>query len=148
MDPLYGQKTTHAKLADKSENWILVDATDQVLGRLASKVAMRLQGKHSPLFTPGVTVGDAVAIVNLSKIIITGKKAEQRQFRWYTGFPGGLKSRTLGTQMNLSPEQAFMLTLKGMLPKNSYGRKLMRRIRLFAGADHNVKAQNPKTVNL
>lgn len=148
MDPLYGQRTTYPKAGEIPARWIVIDANEQILGRLASKIAARLQGKSSPLYQPGVTVGESIIVINADKVAVTGKKTEQKEYKWHTGFAGGLKKRTMKTQMELAPEKAFAITVKGMLPKNRYGRKLMKRLRIFSGAEHNMQSQNPQVTQL
>lgn len=122
----------------------MFDASNQILGRLATQVAQTLLGKNKPNFTPGALVGDSVVIINAASVQMTGRKAEQREIKWHSGYMGGLKSRTVAKQMELAPEKVIEKAVKGMLPKTKYGNALMRRLRVFPGADHNLQGQQPK----
>ena len=146
MDPLYGQRSSYPKQNDIDSNWIVVDAKDQILGRLATKVAHHLMGKHLPNFQPGVMVGDQVIILNSTSIKVTGNKMEDKEYRWHTGYFGGLKTRTMQEQYDKEPNRIILNAVKGMLPKNSYGRKLLTRVRVFADDQHGMEAQKPKVV--
>ena len=127
-------------------NWLLVDANGQNLGRLATKIAYYLLGKHKPTFTPGVDMGDVVVIVNASKLRFSQKRLETKKYYWHTGYPGGIKSIGLKEQMEKYPERVIQHAVWGMLPHNKLGRKLMKRIKIYSGNEHPHVAQNPKPV--
>ena len=148
MDPLYAQKTTHPSSNVSKPNWVLIDAKDQILGRVCTEVVTRLQGKHLPNYRPGVLMGDSVVIVNAEHVKITGKKLDQKNYYRHTGYLGGIKSRTIREQMNLAPEKVFMNTLKGMLPKTKLGNKLLTRVRIFSDEKHSLEAQNPQKLEI
>ena len=136
-------KTYMAKPEDVERKWYVVDATDLVLGRLASQVAAVLRGKNKPTFTPNVDTGDHVIIVNCAKVRLTGKKLEQKMYRYHTGYIGGLKETQYKKLMAEKPEFAVYNAVKGMLPKNSLGRKMIKKLRVYAGPEHNQHAQQP-----
>lgn len=136
-------KTYMAKPEDVERKWYVVDATDLVLGRLASQVAAVLRGKNKPTFTPNVDTGDHVIIVNCAKVRLTGKKLEQKMYRYHTGYVGGLKETQYKKLMAEKPEFAVYNAVKGMLPKNSLGRKMIKKLRVYAGPEHNQQAQQP-----
>ena len=136
-------KTYMAKPEDVERKWYVVDATDLVLGRLASQVAAVLRGKNKPTFTPNVDTGDHVIIVNCAKVRLTGKKLEQKMYRYHTGYIGGLKETQYKKLMAEKPEFAVYNAAKGMLPKNSLGRKMIKKLRVYAGPEHNQQAQQP-----
>lgn len=136
-------KTYMAKPEDVERKWYVVDATDLVLGRLASQVAAVLRGKNKPTFTPNVDTGDHVIIVNCTKVRLTGKKLEQKMYRYHTGYIGGLKETQYKKLMAEKPEFAVYNAVKGMLPKNSLGRKMIKKLRVYAGPEHNQQAQQP-----
>ena len=134
--------------ANKSEKWYLVDATDMPLGRLASQVATILRGKNKPEFTPNVDAGDHVIVINTDKVVLTGKKAEQKYYRWYTGYAGGLKEVQYGTLLNTKSDFAVYTAVKGMLPKTRLGRKMLKHLRVYKDANHEHEAQKPELINL
>lgn len=136
-------KTYMAKPEDVERKWYVVDATDLVLGRLASQIAAVLRGKNKPTFTPNVDTGDHVIIVNCAKVRLTGKKLEQKMYRYHTGYIGGLKETQYKKLMAEKPEFAVYNAVKGMLPKNSLGRKMIKKLRVYAGPEHNQQAQQP-----
>ncbi len=136
-------KTYMAKPEDVERKWYVVDATDLVLGRLASQVAAVLRGKNKPTFTPNVDTGDHVIIVNCAKVRLTGKKLEQKMYRYHTGYVGGLKETQYKKLMAEKPEFAVYNAVKGMLPKNTLGRKMIKKLRVYAGPEHNQQAQMP-----
>ena len=136
-------KTYMAKPEDIEKKWYVVDATDLVLGRLASKVASVLKGKNKPTYTPNVDTGDYVIVVNCSKVVLTGNKLEDKYHTYYTGYVGGLKQIQYKKLMEEKPEEAVRLAVKGMLPKNSLGRKMLTKLRCYAGAEHEQVAQKP-----
>ena len=137
-------KTYMAKAEEVQRKWYVVDATDLVLGRLASNVANILRGKNKPTYTPSVDTGDFVIIVNCDKVRLTGKKLEKKFHTYHTGYVGGLKQIQYKKLMEEKPEKAVLLAVKGMLPKNSMGRNQLKRLRVFAGAEHPHIAQKPE----
>lgn len=139
-------KTYMAKAEDVVRKWYVVDATDMILGRLASNVANVLRGKTKPTYTPNVDTGDFVIVVNCDKVRLTGKKLEKKFHTYHTGYVGGLKQIQYKKLMEENPDKAVLLAVKGMLPKNSQGRAQLRRLRVFTGAEHNHEAQKPETL--
>ena len=139
-------KTYMAKAEEVQRKWYVVDATDMLLGRLASNVANVLRGKNKPTYTPNVDTGDFVIIVNCDKVRLTGKKLEKKFYTYHTGYVGGLKQIQYKKLMEEKPDKAVMLAVKGMLPKNSMGRKQLKRLRVFVGAEHTHEAQKPETL--
>jgi large subunit ribosomal protein L13 len=136
--------TYMAKPHEISRKWYIIDATDKVLGRLASDVAKILRGKHKPIFTPHVDTGDHVVIINADKIKLTGKKLEQKQYRYHSGYPGGLKEVSYQTLMAKQPEKAITMAVKGMIPHNRLGREMMKKLRVYRGTKHPHQAQQPE----
>ena len=147
MDTL-SYKTVSANKATVSKEWLHVDAEGQTLGRLSSVVAKLLRGKHKPNFTPHVDCGDNVIITNAAKINLTGKKWTDKTYIRHTGYPGGQRSLTAQELYEKNPERLIEKAVKGMLPKNKLGAALFRNLKVYAGAEHNQEAQQPKTVNL
>ncbi|HEY3085160.1 MAG TPA: 50S ribosomal protein L13 [Candidatus Dormibacteraeota bacterium] len=140
------QKTWTAKAADLKSDWYVVDATDQVLGRLASSVAAILRGKHKPTFTPHLNSGDHVVVINAAKVKVTGSKLQTKEYTRYTGYPGGLRKRTLQRAQELDPTFPVTTAVRGMLQRNTLGADMLKRLRVYAGADHGHQAQKPKAV--
>ena len=136
-------KTFMAKPGEVERKWYVVDATDLVLGRLASNVAAVLRGKNKPIFTPNVDTGDFVIVINADKVRLTGKKLEQKYYRYHTGYIGGLKEIQYKDMMEKKPVLAVELAVKGMLPKNSLGRKMFKKLKVYAGNEHPHAAQQP-----
>lgn len=136
-------KTYMAKPAEVERKWYVVDATDMVLGRLASQVAMVLRGKNKPTFTPNVDTGDYVIIINADKVHLTGKKLEKKYYRYHTGYIGGLKEVQYKKLMAEKPEFVVYKAVKGMLPKNAIGRTMIKKLHVYAGNEHNHQAQQP-----
>ena len=132
-----------AKPAEVERKWYVVDATDMVLGRLASQVAMVLRGKNKPTFTPNVDTGDYVIIINADKVRLTGKKLEKKYYRYHTGYIGGLKEVQYKKLMAEKPEFVVFKAVKGMLPKNAIGRTMIKKLHVYAGNEHNHQAQQP-----
>ena len=128
------------------QDWYLVDATDKVLGRLATEIATRLRGKHKPEYTPHVDTGDHIVIVNAAKIRVTGDKINQKKYYRHSGYPGGIKETVLSDELENNPERVIERAVKGMLPKNSLGRAMFRKLRVYAGPDHAHHAQQPKAL--
>ncbi|MEE4364372.1 MAG: 50S ribosomal protein L13 [Desulfotignum sp.] len=140
--------TYSAKRTDNKENWCVIDATDQILGRLASQVAYRIRGKHNPLFTPHVDTGDWVVVINADKIRLTGNKLADKTYYRHSGYVGSLKSRTAGELLEKNPEQVLKKAVQGMLPKNRLGRKLNKKLFVYAGDQHPHAAQKPEPVQI
>ncbi len=147
MDTL-SYKTVSANKDTVSKEWVLIDATDQVLGRLASKAAMILRGKHKASFTPHVDCGDNVIIINAEKVKLTGNKLTQREYVRHTGYPGGQRTETVESLLRRKPEAVIEKAIKGMLPKNRLGSELFRNLHVFAGDSHPHEAQKPKKIDL
>ena len=141
-------KSYIAKADDIQRKWYVVDATDKVLGRLASEVAAILRGKNKPIFSTNVDTGDYVIIINADKVRVTGNKAEQKQYRHHTGYPGGLRSISYAELMEKKPERAVELAVKGMLPHNRLGRAMYKKLKVYAGPDHNQEAQQPEVLDI
>jgi large subunit ribosomal protein L13 len=142
------QKTYYPKPDEISREWVVVDADGQNLGRLASRIARILLGKDKPQFTPGVDVGDFVIVINAEKIAVTGRRLDQKMYYRHSGYPGGLKKINLRDQLAKHPDRVIRSAVWGMIPHNRYGRKLMRKIRIYAGPDHPHSAQQPKTITI
>lgn len=128
--------------------WYVIDAADQRLGRLASEIAMILRGKNKPEYTPHMDTGDFVVVVNADKVVVTGKKPSQKLYRRHSGRPGGMKTETFTQLQNRIPERIVEQAVKGMLPKNSLGRQLFTKLKVYAGAEHPHQAQQPKELKL
>ena len=137
-------KTYVATAATVDRKWLLIDAEGKTLGRLATEVARLLRGKHKPTYTPFIDTGDYVVVINASKMILTGKKLDQKFYRYHTGYPGGLKETSYKNLMAKNPEKALELAVKGMLPKNSLGRQMFKKLHVYAGAEHEQIAQKPE----
>ena len=140
--------TTLAKPAEISRTWYILDAEGQSLGRVAAKAAHILRGKHKPTYTPNVDCGDHVIIINCDKAVLTGKKLEQKYFRWHTGWIGGLKEISYKDLMEKQADRAMKIAVEGMLPNNTLGRKAATRLRTYIGAEHNNAAQKPEKYEL
>ena len=141
-------KTVSVNKATAKKEWVVVDATDMVLGRMASKVAKLLRGKYKPSFTPHVDCGDNVIIINADKVKLTGKKWTDRVYLSYTGYPGGQRDITPARLMQKSPEKLIKKVVKGMLPKNILAASLLNNLYVYAGSEHPHEAQQPKTIDL
>jgi len=140
--------TFSAKAETVQRDWFVVDATNLVLGRLASEVARRLKGKHKPVYTPHVDTGDFMVIVNVDKIRVTGNKAKNKMYYRHTGYPGGIKEISFDKLQAQNPVRLFELAVKGMLPKNSLGRDMFRKLKAYAGGEHPHTAQQPQELTL
>lgn len=141
-------KTYSAKPDDISRKWWVIDAEDVILGRLSAKVAMLLRGKHKPMFTPHMDCGDHVVIVNADKIKLKGKKRTDKTYYWHTGYPGGIKSRTAETILSGEhPERVMQAAVRRMMPKGPLGRQQLKKLRVYAGAEHPHEAQQPETLD-
>lgn len=136
-------KSFMAKVNEVERKWFVIDATDVVLGRLASQVATILRGKNKPTYTPNVDTGDFVVVINCDKVRLTGKKLEQKYYRYHTGFIGGLKEVQYKKLMKENPEFAVEKAVKGMLPKNTLGRQMLSKLKVYSGSEHNHQAQQP-----
>ena len=136
--------TYSAKQNDIDKKWLIVDAEGMVLGRLASVVAARLRGKHNPLFTPHVDCGDFVVVVNADKIVLTGRKHQQKMYYSYSGYIGGLKEITAGKLIEKRPEDLIRFAVKGMLPKNALGSAMFKKLKVYGGSTHPHEAQQPQ----
>lgn len=141
-------KTFSPTPKDIDREWFVVDAQEKVLGRLASQLAHRLRGKHKPEFAPHMDNGDFIVVVNCEKIKVTGTKMADKKYYRYSGYVGGLKTTTLENVLAAKPSLALMQAVKGMLPKNRLGRAMLKKLKVYAGAEHPHAAQNPKPLNL
>jgi large subunit ribosomal protein L13 len=139
-------KTYYPKAGEITQEWFVADANGQNLGRFASKVARVLLGKHKPDFTPGVDTGDYVVVVNCERVVVTGKKLDDKKYYHHTGYPGGLKEITLRDQLEKHPDRVITKAVWGMLPHNKFGRKLIKKLKVYAGPDHPHVAQSPKSL--
>ena len=141
-------KTYYAKPGEVEREWLLVDATDQVLGRLSSEVAQILKGKHKPQYTPHVDTGDFVIVINADKIVLTGNKMEDKKAYRHSGYPGGLKEVPISRMMERDPAKVLEKAIKGMLPKNTLGRQMGKKLKVYAGSEHPHEAQDPRPYTL
>lgn len=141
-------KTYSAKPESVKRDWLIIDAENQTLGRLATEVARRLRGKHKPEFTPHVDAGDYVVVVNADKVQVTGNKAKDKTYYRHTGYPGGLKSMSFEKLQNYKPESIIELAVKGMLPKNPLGSAMYKKMKVYAGSEHPHAAQQPQEIKL
>lgn len=143
-------KTYNAKPGEVERKWVIIDAEGLVVGRLASIIAMRLRGKHKPNFTPNVDTGDHVVVVNAEKVVFTGNKRTDKKFYWHTGYPGGIKERTMEQLLDgRFPERVLTKAVERMMPKESpLARGQMTKLHVFAGPDHKHEAQNPETLDV
>ena len=140
-------RTFSPKQSDITRAWLEVDATGMTLGRLSTEVASRLRGKHKPIFSPHVDTGDHVIIVNAEKIALDGKKAAEKLFQRHSGFPGGLKTRTYGQLLEKTPDELIRISVRGMLPKNTLGRQMLLKLKVYAGPEHPHQAQSPVKID-
>jgi large subunit ribosomal protein L13 len=141
-------KTFIAKKEGTSRDWYLIDARDKVLGRVAVEIARRLRGKHKPEFTPHTDTGDFIVVINAEKIALTGKKLDDKVYYHHSGYPGGIKSITAGKQLKKKPEEVLRIAVKGMLPKNSLGKLMLKKLKIYAGTDHPHEAQAPRPLDV
>lgn len=141
-------KTFSAKPETVSQDWYVVDATDKVLGRVATEIAARLRGKHKPEYTPHVDTGDYIVVVNAEKVRVTGKKASDKIYYHHTGFPGGIKSISFEKLIDKAPERAIEKAVKGMLPRGPLGRAMFKKLKVYAGEQHPHAAQQPRELAL
>lgn len=131
-----------------SREWFVVDAQGQTLGRLASRIAMVLRGKHKPTYTPHVDTGDFIVVVNADKVRLTGRKLDQKMYWWHSGYPGGIRGRSAREMLRTKPEEVLRAAVKGMLPKNILGSHMLGKLKLYASADHPHAAQQPKPLEM
>ncbi len=141
-------KTYVASTEDRDRQWVVVDAEGQTLGRLATRIADALRGKRKPTYTPHIDVGDFVVVVNAEKISVTGSKRTEKLYHRHSGYPGGLRTRTLTEMLDKRPEEVIRLAVKGMLPRNRLARKQLTKLKVYAGPDHPHGAQSPVTLDL
>jgi len=141
-------KTYSAKKEDVNKEWLLVNAEGKVLGRLASEIARRLRGKHKPVYTPHTDTGDFVIVVNADKITLTGKKLDDKIYYSHSGYPGGLKQTTAGKMLQEKPTEVLRTAVRGMLPKNSLGRAMLKKLKIYSGSVHPHEAQGPHVVDI
>ncbi len=141
-------RTFTGRTEDIEREWYLVDAEGQTLGRLASRIAPILKGKHKPVYTPHLDCGDFIVVVNAEKVRVTGRKMDQKRYHRHSGYPGGLTSVTLRDQLKKHPERVLLAAVRGMLPKNKLGRRMIKKLKVYAGDSHPHQAQQPKLLEL
>lgn len=141
-------KTYSAKAEDVERKWWLVDLEGKTVGRVATEIATRLRGKHKPTFTPHVDTGDFVVCINAEKVVFTGNKERDKVYRKHSGYPGGLKEITAGALLERSPEDVIRYAVQGMLPKNKLARKIIKKLKVYAGGEHPHEAQKPEALEL
>ncbi len=141
-------KTYTPKESELNREWFVVDASDKILGRLAARIAHRLRGKHKPEFAPHMDNGDFLVVVNAEKVAVTGRKLDKKMYYKHTNHPGGLKERTLRQMLDKKPEEVLRAAVKGMLPKNRLSRRLLNKLKVYAGSEHPHASQQPKPLDL
>jgi large subunit ribosomal protein L13 len=141
-------KTYVATPSDRQRDWLLVDATGQTLGRLATQIADALRGKRKPAYTPHIDTGDFVIVINAERISVTGNKLRDKRYHRHSGYPGGLRSRSLAEMLERRPEEVLRLAVKGMLPRNRLGRKQLTKLKIYAGPEHPHAAQQPRPMEI
>ena len=142
-------KTYAAKLGEVEKKWLLIDAEGLVVGRLAALIATRLKGKHKAAYTPHIDMGDNIIVINAGKVVFTGKKRDDKVYRWHTGYPGGIKERTAAKILEgKHPERVLHKAVERMLPRGPLGRQQLRNLRIYTGAEHPHEAQSPKKVDV
>lgn len=141
-------KTHTVRAEDIEREWLLVNAEGKTLGRLASEIAQVLRGKHKPIYSPHLDCGDFVVVVNAEKVQVTGRKLDQKMYYRHTGYPGGIKSISLRNQLQKHPERVLQAAVRGMLPKNRLGRKMLKKLKVYAGDSHPHQAQQPKVLEV
>jgi len=139
-------KTFSAKKEEIAREWFVVDATGKVLGRLASDIAQRLRGKHKPSYTPHVDTGDFIVVINAEKIHLTGNKLAEKVYYRHSGYPGGIKATTAAKMLQQKPEDVLRIAVRGMLPKNSLGRQMLTKLKIYRGNEHRHDAQMPRSL--
>jgi large subunit ribosomal protein L13 len=145
---VHAMKTYVASKADRERNWLLIDATGQTLGRLATQIADALRGKRKPTYTPHVDTGDFVVVVNAEKISVTGNKLQAKRYYRHSGYPGALRSRTLQDMLERRPEEVIRLAVKGMMPRNRLARKQLTKLKVYSGPEHPHAAQQPQPMEI
>jgi len=145
---MIGTKTFSAKAETVKRDWFVVDASGKTLGRLASEIASRLRGKHKAEYTPHVDTGDYIIVVNAEKVHVTGRKETDKMYYHHTGFPGGIKSISFDKLIQKAPERVIEIAVQGMLPKGPLGRAMFKKLKVYAGAEHNHAAQQPKALEI
>ena len=141
-------KTYVARPEDIEREWFLVNAEGKTLGRLATEIAKVLRGKHKPIYTPHLDCGDYVIVVNAEKVRVTGRKLDQKMYYRHTGYPGGIRSISLRNQLQKHPDRVLLAAVRGMLPKNRLGRKMLKKLKIYAGDSHPHQAQQPRSLEL
>ena len=141
-------KTFSAKSHEVSREWLLVDATDKVLGRISTEIARRLRGKHKPVYTPHVDTGDFIVVINAEKMRVTGKKETDKKYYRHSGYPGGIYETTYGKMQDKFPGRALEIAVKGMLPKGPLGYAMIKKLKVFGGSEHPHGAQQPKQLEI
>ncbi len=141
-------KTLSTKQENVKRSWYVVDATDKTLGRLSTQIANHIRGKHKPEYTPNIDTGDYVVVVNADKVRVTGNKLNDKIYHHHTGYPGGIKSITLGKLMQEKPEKAVEMAVKGMMPKNKLSRSMINKLKVYAGGEHPHSAQQPQPLEI
>ena len=141
-------KTFSAKPAEVQRDWYVIDAEGKTLGRLATEVARRLRGKHKPEYTPHVDTGDYIIVINAEKVAVTGRKADDKMYYRHTGYPGGMKSMNFNELIERAPERVIEKAVKGMLPKNTLGRDMYRKLKVYSGGEHRHQAQQPQPLEI
>jgi len=141
-------KSFVAKPLEVEHKWYVVDASGKTLGRMATEIATILRGKHKPIYTPHVDTGDFVIVINADKVVLTGRKLDQKIYRWHTGYVGHMKERTYRVMMNDHPEEVVQHAIKGMLPKNSLGRQMLSKLKVYRGSEHTHQAQMPEVLDI
>ncbi|MCH2568377.1 MAG: 50S ribosomal protein L13 [Pseudomonadales bacterium] len=141
-------KTVSAKKETVRRDWYVVDATDKVLGRIATEIANRLRGKHKPEYTPHIDTGDYIVVVNADKVRVTGNKVTDKIYFRHTGYPGGIKETSFGKLMETHPERAIEIAVKGMMPRNKLSKAMLGKLKIYAGGEHPHTAQQPKPLEL
>ena len=141
-------KTFVAKPSDRERNWLIVDASGKTLGRLATQIADALRGKRKPTYTPHVDTGDFVVVINCEKVAVTGNKRAEKRYYRHSGYPGGIRSRTLEEQLQRRPEEVIRHAVKGMVPRTRLGRKQLTKLKIYAGPEHPHQAQQPKPMEI
>lgn len=140
--------TKFATSSDNKHNWHIVDANGKVLGRIASEIAKRIRGKYNPQYTPNADTGDWVVVINAEKVVLTGKRADQKEYLTYSGYPGGQKKKTFTEMMDKHPERIIRLAVKRMLPKTRLGSRLIHKLKVYKGDEHPHSAQNPLVLEI
>ena len=142
------KKTYMAKPDNIQRSWYLLDAENKTVGRLATEIAKRLRGKHKPEYTPHIDTGDYIVVINADKIQISGNKASDKYYYHHTGYPGGIKARSFNDLKASKPERIIEKAVKGMMPRGPLGRQMLKKLKIYAGAEHNHQAQQPKPINI